>query len=683
MADPTVLPSSSGCHISGLPIQLLNEVPDSVKRLKERLKLGPSTSESVLKECVSIRRGKVYGYAGTMLTVNLTEGEVKKEPLREDLVRDYIGGEGFGARLLWEKLKPGTDPLSPENVLIISTTVFSGSIFPPGSRTIANYKSPLTGFYGQNAMGGSFAPYLKFAGYDLLIVEGKAEKPIYIYIDGDEVAIRDATHLWGKLGLETDELLREEIGDTNTQIIRIGPAGEKLNRLASMTCGYNRAFGKGGNGAVAGSKNLKAIAVRGTGRISVYDPIALRDVACIVSQKCKEEAGALMSLSQLHWGNQMYAATMGIPSRHFQQDYWDKGETLYGENIMEQLYTGEDYYCWGCPTKSGKVLAPKKGPYKGHKVDVKIEADWAWGYNMMIDDLDALCEIWYLCGEYGVDINGSAEWAGWLAECQERGILTPEDVGGLEVKFGDGESCIRLLRAIFDREGFGDVLAEGPKIAAEKVGKGSEKYVMHSKGSPLESEEFRADKALLLGTAVQERGGCVNRGWTFGITYSGILQPDVTGLEEKPDPLEEKGIAKWLKPYREMVPGILNTMGGCLILWWFGRFTAAEVVEGFKALTGREISIEEGLKIGEKIINLSRAFNAREGFDRKDDAMPERFLTEPVSEGPQDGARVDNLDAMIDEFYSECGFDLKTGWPTRAKLEELGLKDVADELYHK
>ncbi|MBE9501435.1 MAG: hypothetical protein IMY87_03275, partial [Chloroflexi bacterium] len=160
-------------------------------------------------------------------------------------------------------------------------------------------------------------------------------------------------------------------------------------------------------------------------------------------------------------------------------------------------------------------------------------------------------------------------------------------------------------------------------------------------------------------------------------------QSDVTGLEEKPDPLQEKGIAKWLKPYREAVPGILNTMGGCVILWWFGRFTATDAVEGYKHLTGHEVSIEEGLKVGEKIINLSRAFNAREGFDRKDDAMPERFLTEPVSGGMQDGARVESLDAMIDEFYTECGFDLKTGWPTRAKLEEVGLKDVADELYPK
>jgi aldehyde:ferredoxin oxidoreductase len=450
-----------------------------------------------------------------------------------------------------------------------------------------------------------------------------------------------------------------------------------------MTSGYNRAFGKGGNGAVAGSKNLKAIAVRGRGSIPAYDPAGLKQVAARVYRSCREGVGALLSQYHLHFGNSLYAGTMGIPSRHFQQGYWDKGESLYHENLMEKLYTGENYYCWGCPPRSGKVLSPKKGPYKGHKVDVKIEADWAWGYNMMIDDLDALCEIWHLCSEYGVDINGSAEWAGWLAECQERGILTPKDCGGLEVRYGDGESCIKLLEAIFAREGFGDLLAEGPKIAAEKVGKGTEKYVMHCKGSPLESEEFRADKALLLSTATTERGGCVNRGWTYGVTYASILQPDVTGLTEKPDPLAEQGVGRWLKPYKEMVPGILNTMGGCLILWWFGRFTATDVVEGYRHLTGRDVSIEEGLKVGEKVINLSRAFNAREGFGRKDDTMPQRFLAEPVNGGPQDGARVEDFDAMLDEYYAEAGFDIESGWPTRAKLEELELKYVAEELYVK
>ncbi len=663
----------------------------------------------------------MIGYAGAMLTVDLTKGVSRKEPLREDLIKDYIGGEGFAARILWEKMPVGTDPLSPDNLLIFATTALTGTDFPSGSRTILCYKSPLTGCYGQNAMGGYFAPALKWAGYDLLIIQGKSERPVYLFIDNDKVEIRDAAGLWGKLGLETDKLIKEEIGDPDIQIIRIGPAGESLNRLACITSGFNRAFGKGGNGAVAGSKNLKAIVVRSREqKIPVHDQRGMAAIAPKVTGKASRGVGALITKSQIHWLSVIFEGTVGIPTRHFQQSAWKDGKKLYDDRIMKKLFTGEEYSCWGCPVGAGKVLSPKKGPYQGHKVDAKVEATWAWGWNLMIDDPDVLCEIFYLCAEYGVDINGAAEWAGWIAECQERGVLTPEDCGGLEVKFGDGESCIKLLKVIFAREGIGDLLAEGPKIAAEKIGKNSEQYVVHSKGSPLEAEDFIADKALLLGTATQEKGGSVNRNWTYPITYAvglpslrgtgflirrirpifqilkttmnrdffsifrDALHPDITGLTRRHDPRKnEAGIAKWLKPYKEAVPGILNTMGGCLILWWFGGMENSRVVEGYKYLTGREISIKEGLKIGEKIINLARAFNAREGFNRSHDTMPRRFLTEAVQGGPNHGVRVENFDAMVDEFYNECGFDLKTGWPTPSKLEELGLKDVADQLYQK
>jgi aldehyde:ferredoxin oxidoreductase len=621
----------------------------------------------------------MYGYAGKILTVNLTDGKVKKEALRDDLINDYIGGEGFGARLLWEKLKPGIDPLSPENILIFSITALSGTNFPSGSRTILCFKSPLTGLYGESSIGGDFGAYLKFAGYDILIIEGKAEKPVYLFIDNEKVEIRDATKLWGKLSSETDELLKEEVGNENVEIIRIGPAGEKLNRLAAITSGYNRAFGKGGVGAVAGVKNLKAIVVRGTGNVSSYKPEEIEGVSSRIEERCRKR-NKLLTRAQIHFLTPIFERTVGIPVRHWQQSNWKGGRNLYHDRMME-MYTGEDTFCWKCPAKSGKVLMSKK---YGHKLDVKVEAVWAWGHNLMINDLDDLLEIFYLCAQYGVDINGSAEWAGWLAECQERGILTPEDVGGLEVKFGDANSCIKLLKAILKREGFGDILAEGPKIAAEKIGKGSEKYVMHVKGSPIEAEQFRADKALLLGVATQERGGSVNRTWTYVYSYVGAAFPGVTE-KRIANPLEEKGIAKMLKAYKEDFVGILNTMGGCFILSWagagFGGLTVVDVVEGYKYLTGREISVEEGKKIGERIINLSRAFNAREGFDRKDDTVPERFLKEPVRGGPNDGAEVENFDAMLDEFYTECGLDLKTGWPTKAKLNELGLKDVANELY--
>ena len=622
----------------------------------------------------------MYGYADKILTVNLSDGKVTKERIRDDLVENYIAGEGFGARLLWENLKPGVDPLSPENVLIFAPGLDAGSPFPPSGKLFLNYKSPLTGFYGQNGIGGDFAPFFKFAGYDVLIVEGKADKPVYIFIDDDKVEIRDATAMWGKLGWETDELIKDDIGDQRVKIIRIGPAGENLNRLSCITADYNRAAGRGGNGAVMGSKNLKAIAVRGTGRVSYKDEDKLKEVSK-ESYRLAKQVGESFGMLEHHLYplSELYVNTLGIPVHHYQQAYWDKGAGHYAEEFAK-LFTGEDDACWGCPCRASKVLSPRKDPYREHKVSAKIEADWAWGWNLMIEDLDELTEIFYQIAQNGVDINGSAEWAGWLAECQERGILTPGDCGGLEVRFGDAQSMLRMLHAIFRREGFGDVLAEGPKIAAEKVGKGSEKYVMHVKGAPLDAEEYRGEKGFLLGVATQERGACANRNWTFGCVHMGII-PEVCGVEGRIDPLAEKGIAKWFKPFRELYAGPLNTIGGCFLFAWFGVLTADDLVGAYRAMTGREISVEESMKIGERILNLSRAFNAREGFSREDDTMPERFLKEPVNGGPTDGARVENFDAMIDEFYNECGFDLKTGWPTPAKLGQLGLKDVADELY--
>jgi len=384
----------------------------------------------------------------------------------------------------------------------------------------------------------------------------------------------------------------------------------------------------------------------------------------------------------MYWLVPFFEKTVSIPVHHWQQGEWKSGRSLYPHEMMK-MWTGENTGCWGCLLgRPQKVMESKK--YVGHKVNVKLEAVLSWGYNLMIEDLDDLNEIFYLCAQYGVDINGSAEWAGWLAECQERGILTPEDVGGLEVKFGDGKSCIKLLKKIFAREGFGALLADGPKVASERIGKGSEKYVMHVKGSPFAGEEYRASKAFLLGIATQEKGGSVNRNWVYPINYVGGYWP---GVQEKgiAHPLKEKGMAKWFKHYKESMIGPFNTMGGCFILAWigagFGGCSSIDIIEGYKYLSGREITVEEGLKIGERIINLSRAFNAREGFDRKDDTVPERFLKEPIKGGPNDGARVDDFDAMLDEFYTESGFDLKTGWPTKAKLKELGLKDVADELY--
>jgi len=334
----------------------------------------------------------MFGYAGNMLTVNLTKGTAIKEPLREDLIRDWIGGEGFCARLLWEKVPPKVDPLSPENVLIFAPSALTGSLIPGGSRNNIGFKSPLTGGYGTANMGAKWAPYFRFAGYDVLIIEGKAEKPVYILIDDDKVEIRDASRLWGKFCSETDQLLKDEIG-SDIYILRIGPAGEKLVRNACVSSDW-RAYGKGGSGAVMGSKNLKAIAIRGTGAIPAYDYEGITEIFLEISKAADASplAQGLKAFSS-HIFNAPYEQTQGFGVRHFQEGAWDKGKNYHHENLKELLFTGEDYWCWGCTIKCGKMMSPKKGPYKGRVGETKAEAAWNWGWKNMIEEPEIVCEI--------------------------------------------------------------------------------------------------------------------------------------------------------------------------------------------------------------------------------------------------------------------------------------------------
>ncbi|MCK5421398.1 MAG: aldehyde ferredoxin oxidoreductase C-terminal domain-containing protein, partial [Deltaproteobacteria bacterium] len=309
------------------------------------------------------------------------------------------------------------------------------------------------------------------------------------------------------------------------------------------------------------------------------------------------------------------------------------------------------------------------------------EAYWNWGWKCGITDIDAICKITELCNNNGLCVNSTSELAAWMMECQERGLLSTEETGGLKLSWGDGKGSVKMTEMLIERNGFGNILAEGVKRAAEKVGHGTEEYAMHVKGMELDGDEWRQNKSSALTAAVAERGASVVRPWGFPIDM-GVVFHEITGLKEKPDPSEEKGIAKWYKPYKEFTIAS-NCVGVCLYPALFNIPSVQQTLDAYTAITGREIDLKEYLKAGERTVCVQRAFNAREGFDRKDDTLPKRILKEPIKGGKYDGQRIENLDAMLDEYYQESGFDIKTGWPTRGKLEELGLKAVADELYKK
>jgi aldehyde:ferredoxin oxidoreductase len=614
-----------------------------------------------------------------MINVDLTKEKIETTPLREDLIRDYIGGEGIGSRLLWEMVRPHTEPYAPENVILFATAPLNGTIFPSGARASTVFKSPETGTISMSNIGGWWASELKFAGYDLVAVTGKAKRPVYLWIDDDTVELHDAGNIWGKTIPEMQKAVREAMGDSKIQIVGIGPAGERLIRIASVANDI-RFAGKGGGGAVMGSKNFKAIAIRGSGMVSVCDLERLRDVSfsIIEDMNKNEPIQALKKFSSASF-NQSVAEIQDFGHKHFQEGGWKDGPKLYIEHIDKALHE-EHKACYACPIACGVISRVKKGPYKGTETGGPMaEAYWNWGWKCGITDIEVICKITELCNSNGLCVNSAAELAAWVMECQERGLLSTEETGGFELTWGDGTGSVKMTEMLIERKGFGNVLAEGVKRAAERVGHNTEEFAMHVKGMELDADEWRQNKASALTAAVSERGASVVRPWGFPIDM-GVLFSDVTGLKEKPDTNEEKGMAKWYKPYKDFTIAA-NCVGVCLYPALFNIPDVHQTIEGYNAISGREIDLKQYLKAGERTVCVQRAFNAREGFDRKDDTLPKRFLTEPVKGGPADGRRITDLDSMLDEYYEESGFDKKTGWPTSAKLEELGLQDVADELY--
>jgi aldehyde:ferredoxin oxidoreductase len=620
-------------------------------------------------------------HTAKMITVNLTKENIDILPIREDLIRDYIGGEGMGSRLLWEMVKAKTEPFHPGNTVVFATAPFNGTIFPAGARGCIVFKSPESNGISMSNIGGRWGAELKFAGYDLVTVTGKAKRPVYLWVDDETVELRDAQKLWGKTIPETQEIIWRKMDDPKIQVIGIGPAGERLIRMANI--GNDIRFaGKGGSGAILGSKNFKAIAIRGSGMVPVHDLERLRDLsfAVVEAMNKSELIQGLKNFSSAFF-NQFVAEVQDFGHKHFQEGGWKDGPKLYIGPIAEALFE-EHKRCYGCVIGCGVISRIKKGPYKGTETGGPMaEAFWNWGWKCGITDIETIGKITEICDHNGICVNSAAELAAWMMECQERGLLSTEETGGLELTWGDAVGCVRMMEMMLRREGFGDILAEGVKRAAEKIGHGTEEYSMHVKGVELDGDEWRQNKASALTAAVAERGASVVRPWGFPLDM-GVLFTDITGLKEKPDPNEEKGIAKWYKPYKEFTIAA-NCVGVCLYPGLFEIPTVHQTIEAYNAISGREIDLKEYLRVGERAVCIQRSFNARDGFTRKDDTLPKRFLTEPVKGGPAHGRYVKNLDAMLDEYYAESGFDKKTGWPTRTKLEELGLKDVADELYGK
>ncbi|MEM0006660.1 MAG: aldehyde ferredoxin oxidoreductase family protein [Candidatus Bathyarchaeia archaeon] len=609
----------------------------------------------------------MYGYAGRILHVDLTTGKTRTEPLNEDYAKKYIGGIGLGMRLWLDNSKAGVDPFSPENPLVLATGPTSGTIWPTGGNGHAFVsKSPQSYGIAEAKSHGSFGTELKRAGYDAVIFHGKAEKPVYVWIDDDSVQLLDASHLWGKSPAETEDMIKEELGDYYIRVAAIGPAGEKLVRIACIINEKSRAAGRCGLGAVMGSKNLKAIAVRGTHDVTVAKPDEFLEFVKEFHERMKGPATKKYRTLGTPENVLVHNALHCMPTRNYNNAHFEAAEKVSGEYLNER-YVAKIIGCSSCAMRCEHVCVVTEGPYKGAMARIEYEPLWAMGPYCGVDRLDAIIKGSELCNYYGIDSISAGVIVGFAMDCFENGILTAKDMDGIEARFGNHEALVRLIEKIGKREGIGNILAEGVKFAAEKIGKGAEKLAQHIKGVEVTGYDLRCLKTAALGFAVSFRGADHNRHGAYAF--------DVKGKFNRLK--YEKGRAKAVKDIEDVY-----TIIDSLMICKFSRGTYYKEFEDLAKLytlvTGFETTPEEMRLKGERINNLARVINVREGLGRKDDTLPWKVMNVPIpDEGPSKGAYVtqEELEMMLDDYYEARGWT-RDGIPTPEKLKALGMDDL-------
>jgi aldehyde:ferredoxin oxidoreductase len=621
---------------------------------------------------------ELYGYAGNQLRISLNTGEAKTEQIDPGVLRKYLGGAGYGARVLYDELSPGIDPLSPANKLMFVTSPLTANRIPGGGSIILCFKSPLTNAWGESRCGGDFGPDLKRAGFDALIIEDRSPEPVYIVIRDDKVEIKSAGHLQGKKVMEKITMIREELQDDKISVMCIGPAGEKLVKISTVMFEH-RAAGRCGTGAVMGSKNLLGIAVKGSHELMPALPEKLKEVVKSAIKILRENETAQGFKEHGTTGDMVPNDAAGDwPTKNWQSNSWGKAEKIYDQ--FYNTYLLRNHGCYkGCPIACGRIAEVKEGVYKtpvheGSEYE-SLSAFTAFVFN---ENLEAAIHATYLCNEYGIDTISAGGIIAFAMECYEHGIIEKEGTEGLDLSWGNPDALSQLVRMISLREGIGDVLAEGVKLAAEKLGKGAERFAIHGKGLEAPAHDARSGKVLGVAYGTANRGMChihplegmvYDSGkFDWGLMKYGI--PDPNTVER----WDEKGKGNIVKILQDglVVPDILNT---CKFFMYSGIYVD-HLADMLSAVSGWEIDGRELLKVGERVINLQRLFNIREGMGRKDDVLHERQKLKPafgIYEN-EDQCAIKDFDGMLDDFYRARGWDLKTGIPKPEKLRELGLE---------
>ncbi len=612
-----------------------------------------------------------YGWTGTVLRINLTDRTIKKEPLNEDWAKEYVGGRGLGAKYLSEEMDPTLDALDPDNKMLFVTGPLTGTNASCGSRYMVVTKGPLTNAITTSNSGGYWGPELKFAGYDMLILEGKASSPCYLWIYDDVVEIRDAAHLWGKTVWETEEELRSELGVPDSIIASIGPAGENLVRFACIMNDLHRAAGRSGVGAVMGSKNLKAIAVRGTGGVKLADPMAFMKGMWDMREKLRESPVTSEGLPM--YGTEVLVNVINehgaLPTNNHQSSVFEQAENISGETLTETRLVANKA-CFSCAIACGRVsilpgeaaskyevsTSPRNWKIAGEGPE--YEAAWAMGSECGIGDLDALIKANWLCNDLGMDSISFGATVAAAMELYEKKAVSLEQTE-IPLNFGSAEALLTMAERIAYRTGFGTELAEGSKRMTAKFGR--PEFFMGVRGQEFAAYEARAIQGMGLGYATSNRGACHLKAYT--------VAAEILGLPRQMDPNETEGKAELAKIFQDATSTV-DATGLCQFLT-FG-VGLEEMLPQLAAATGVDYKLEELMTIGERIWNLERRWNERSGMTGAEDTLPKRILEEPLPSGPAKG-KVNRLGEMLPEYYELRGWD-KDGKITPEKLKELGLE---------
>ena len=617
----------------------------------------------------------IYGYNGKVLRANLSKGMLTAEPIDEAFCRKYLGGAGFISYYLWKELPQGIDPLGPDNKLIFALGTATGFPLAGSGRHCVGAKSPLTGGIAKSEPGGFWGAELKRAGFDAIIVEGKASEPVYLWIHDGDVSLRKASPIWGQDTKETQQAIRDELGDQKIQLALIGPAGENLVRYSVIMHGLFDAAGRGGTGAVMGSKNLKAIAVRGRKLPSSAKPEGIKELREWLSNNMNlvkgyrdfGTSGRIIEFEKL--GN--------LPTRNFQDGAFAAVERISGQTLKATIGVGMDG-CFACPVRCKKRVAfqepyPVDPDYGGPE----YEAQGALGSNCGVEDLKAISLASQLCNAYSLDVISTGCTIAFAMECFENGLLTSKDTGGMELRFGNAEAMLQTIKLIAKREGIGNLLAEGSARAAERIGPAARALAIHVKKQEIPMHEPRLNKALGLGYMVNPHGAdhCCNM---IDILFNGLSSTADIVLKDmiplgwvEPVPLDDispRKVSLFRMLHLKRIA--FDSLGICQFL----PYSFQQVADLASAITGWDIGPMGLARVSERVLTLYRLFNIREGFSADDDKLPKRFF-HPTKYGPLAHTALDpeKMERAKRYYYSLMGWDANSGKPMPETIEALGI----------